>query len=137
MPSPLHDFREGLLLRDSDAYAEWHRGKVAQQRRKGVRVTAGMAADNSPPLVAYVNHGRWLVDCPCGSGAYVDPMAEVARCAGQGCGLVSRVLLPPVSDRSEIERLLLARRRPPERNWRHPETIDDLRRENEAHGVAV
>ena len=47
------------------------------------------AAPDSPPV--YLNYGRWLVDCPCGSGARITP-AGTAYCFD--CGRIMTVAVP-------------------------------------------
>ena len=87
-----------------------------------------------PVVRAYMNWGRWVVDCPAGCGGA--ELASSNRCAS--CGEEYRVDFPP--ERQAIERLLALR---PEtkkgvashRNWRPGETLADLRRENIEHGV--
>jgi hypothetical protein len=79
-----------------------------------------------------VNHGRWLFDCPvCGNSGLATPGISTVQCTA--CVAEHRVSFP--DDRAEIERLLLARPNAENRNWREPETVEDLRRENEAHAV--
>jgi len=80
---------------------------------------------------AYVNHGRWVADCPtCASGLAVDPDAPEAPCLS--CGSIHRVRAPRVY--KAIERALLVR---PvhNRNWLPGETVADIRTENMAHGL--
>lgn len=98
--------------------------------------------------LVYMNHGRWVVDCPrdeC-DWAYAATTADgkpryQAACAGgpdlfghgwvRGCGCRIDLAWPPLDAAMEIERVLFARARPVNRNWRHPETVDGLSREND------
>ena len=118
MPIRLWTYKDIYGVRDSPGYAAAHAAHCA-------------AHDLTPetdthPLVAYVNHNRWLVDCAvCGSGVGVDFDATppVARC--YGCGTIhTAILLPP--DRAAIEAALHPRRRAATRNWRAPATVADL-----------
>ena len=95
-----------------------------------------------PATFAYVNHGRWLVDCPfCGSTQIAAKSDRRFLCAGaDGCanaqvgGAYIPVVWPKDADRIEAE--LLQRPTPNNRNWMPGETVKDLRRENAEHGVA-
>jgi hypothetical protein len=56
-------------------------------------------------------------------------------CAGsgadRGCGTRIDLAWPPLDAALEIERILFARAQPLARNWRRPELVDGLSRENE------
>lgn len=95
-------------------------------------------------LIAYVNDGRWIADCPhCRAGMMLDPEWTRFPCLGAGCyRLYSDVLWPP--NVRAIEEALYRR---PMRNqhWgtergtkRDPglpvETVDDLEQDNGRHG---
>jgi hypothetical protein len=117
-------------------------------RRKGVRVlNEGAAAVGLPPdgavrgsVVAYVNEGRWIAECPNGCGFAIvaseaDPVFWCADCGGDAW---QRVLFP--RRKRAIERALL--KRPAmhpfyasHRNWLPGETVEALERENEIWGV--
>jgi hypothetical protein len=88
-------------------------------------------------LHARVDHGRWIVDCPCeGCNG-----AELAWGGGFFCcecrngdhnGNLLAVKYPV--ERLQIERVLL--KRPIEnRNWHSGESVDDLIAENKEHGL--
>lgn len=84
-------------------------------------------------LMPYVNHGRWVADCPCGGGMGA---REDWPLTCFDCGTVYP---PPVfpPDASEAE-AVLAERPAGARHWRPlVETVDDLRGENARHDVAV
>jgi hypothetical protein len=112
-----------------------------------------------PPLTekansvnARIEHGRWLVDCPCGS-AYVPSQAEpyliCIECANQdNDGKWIDIIFP--ANKEAIEATLL--KRPiivkryrqtnspmfaENRNWTPGETIDQLRQENLEHGLEI
>lgn len=95
--------------------------------------------------IAYVNHGRWVADCPhpdCHSAEhYQDPYngkygglrPNAFHCtAPGGCGLSYPVVWPP--NIAEIERWLVMRPIMTTRNWLPGETIADLVLENAEHG---
>lgn len=88
---------------------------------------------------AYMNHGRWVADCPaegCGfsalAGSHLDcPAHDVVR-----------VVWPTDLEREEIEAELNLRPVDPlvgakHANWRPGETVESLRAENVEHGVGV
>ena len=117
-------------VRSLDQMRQRHADILAKNRARGFPVEAHTDAR---PIVARVNHGRWLVDCvACGSGAGVDPDWPEARCFG--CGAIyTSVVLPP--DRVAIETVLVKRPRLDTRNWEPGETADTLRAENVERGV--
>ena len=82
---------------------------------------------------AYVNHGRWVVDCPepyCGGAGLAE---TVLVC--ENCKRVTQVVWP--TNRTDIDRALVPRPVPQTRNWTPGETVEDLLKENEAHGVDI
>jgi hypothetical protein len=85
--------------------------------------------------VAYVNHGRWVVDCP-------TPYCNEAHLAGpvtcDGCSQTYSSRFP--ADAALIDAVLSRRVVVETRNWLPGETVQDLEAENEAHrheGVVV
>ena len=113
--------------------------RVAAEWR-AAHVTKGEPGYDSPlydepnPTAAYVNDGRWLIDCDCGSGAMTTAPGPQAIAVCFSCGAVwTTLLFPPPPVRGEIEGLLSARRWRRNQNWKPGETVEDLRRENEAH----
>lgn len=91
-----------------------------------------------PVAVAYVNHGRWVADCPFGCGG-----AELAReewficreCLNYGCaGARLALVWPAEEDIGAIEAALVVR---PliHRNWDPIESLGFLLAENVAHGL--
>jgi hypothetical protein len=88
---------------------------------------------------AYVNHGRWVVECPvCGGGERV-PTAEgsptTILCQVPACGTELGVIFP--EKRAQIESVLLLRENLVNRNWSPGETVADLEAENVEHGVVT
>jgi hypothetical protein len=85
----------------------------------------------SEPRDAYVNHGRWIVDCDC-QGAGFASRAWKASCCFD-CGAVfTGVKFPRNAD--QIEKALL-KRQPVNRNWKRGETIKGLLAENDEQGL--
>lgn len=106
-----------------------------------------MTALITPPHVkAYINHGRWIAECPfeCGSARQLQPNEQTFHCSE--CQSVLSVKWPDNAD--EIWEVLAERRAPRTRNWfpvGHPlaekhrlptgQTVKELReeqKENEA-----
>lgn len=116
-------------VRDTAQYRRRHAAVMAKMRQTGRRVTV---AESREPIEARIDHGRLIVDCPCGAGNAVDADATLACCFG--CGLVHlHVVLPPKKDLAAIEKVLLRRQRPHHRNWTPGETVEKLQAENERH----
>lgn len=91
---------------------------------------------------AYVNHGRWCVDCPhgCGSAQYAsrtDRRFFCVDCSNRGDGRWVPVVWPSDLEISTIEAVLSARPDPRSQNWRPGELIQDLIAENKAAGLEV
>lgn len=94
-------------------------------------------------IYAYVNHGRWIAECPKCRWAVQGSPAELAAkplvCGvlpdgrpSRGCGHQDRVQFPPEAE--AIMRVLEVREET-RRNWTPAETLADLRIENAAHGL--
>lgn len=87
-------------------------------------------------LVPYINHGRWVADCPCGAGIAINPLWSTAACLDTGCHRTfSHISMP--ADWQELEGALLLRPFLKNRNWTRQETLNDLRVENFARGLGV
>ena len=91
---------------------------------------------------AYINHGRWIVECECHEAHQLKPGPKRWRCEmlvdGRhvGCGTEYSVIWPNRKLRRQIETVLSTR--PYEnRNWWPWETVDQLVAENLEHGCAV
>ncbi|MCU4184032.1 hypothetical protein K6U06_06645 [Acidiferrimicrobium sp. IK] len=89
---------------------------------------------------AYVNHGRWMVDCPhgCGSAQYAshaDRRMFCVECSSGGTGLWITVSWPSPADVAAIEAALSCRL-VPNRNWRPGETVEQLHAQNAFNGAA-
>ena len=94
-------------------------------------------------MMALLNHGRWVVDCPaddCVAVLFADRPAcecrDVSVCDHPSipCGAPVEATFPPRRD--DIDRLLNVRPRV-NRNWLPGETLAELKRENLIHGVGI
>jgi len=95
---------------------------------------------------AYVNHGRWIADCPddgchaalkvVDTGIACDCMDEVV-CDHPAIphGLAIDIVYPEAQ--TDITRLLDLRPKRENRNWYPGETLSDIKAENVTHGVRV
>jgi len=83
-------------------------------------------------LNAYVNHSRWVADCPvCNGGLAVNPDMPSGCCLD--CGTVYTIRFP--TDPDAVERTLCERPNLTNRNWQPGETVDKLISENIIHSV--
>lgn len=96
------------------------------------------AAVDATPLVPFVNHGQWIVQCPDCNGAQEasanDHRFWCCDCLNAGVGGAWRPVAWPLNA-AAIEAALVVRPRKVNRNWRLPETVPDLLAENIAMGV--
>lgn len=111
---------------------------VARAKKAGRQVV-----DDDRALIAYVNHGRWVADCPhCNGGIMLDPTWPLAACLGAGCHRVFRAIAQP-AEWAQIEEIL-AVRPVPHQHWGYErgvarsltapvQSIADLHRENAEH----
>lgn len=95
-------------------------------------------------MIPYLNHGRWVIDCPsltCGGAERVQPWQHLIVCVcadrdfcqhGPYCGTIIQLDWP--ADRAAIEAVMLFR---PllNRNWYPGEPVEHLVEENAAHGL--
>lgn len=98
---------------------------------------------------AYVNHGRWIANCPrkyCANAIALKPKETTFHCSGPGgCKMVAPVEWP--SDAEEIWNVLMERPVPTTRNWfpsghvmalkcglPHGQSPEDLREEAREYG---
>lgn len=108
-------------------------GIYARMRMMGILQSVPLAVDDSSPLNAYVNHGRWLVKCECGGCEYAweEKLFMCQSCWNSGHKHKLRRVAFPLY-RKAIE-MMLAQRPLINRNWKPGETIDRLRKENREH----
>lgn len=105
-----------------------------QFRRRAQAITARTKVEHEDGVfIARVEHGRWLADCPCGSGVAVHPEWPNAGCLE--CGRWWPVVLP--SDWKVIEDVLIARPQALNRGWLIGETVEKLEAENEQRGLPI
>jgi len=88
---------------------------------------------NGPPLMARINHGRWVVDCECNGAelAFDEGIFMCQSCYNAGTRHQTRLVVFP-KNRQAIETALLQRPEP-NRNWYPGETVTKLLAENKAH----
>ena len=119
-----------------DRFAEW----AVRMHGKNRQFVRHLPSDvhGSESVAAFVNDGRWLVQCPSCNGAQwasdADHRFKCDECLNSWCGGVwVRVVWP--AQRRQIEALLEAR---PLRaqNWTPDQSLDELAAANAAHGVA-
>ena len=115
------------------AATAWRARAFAKTRR---RQYENALTDVATDIHAYVNHGRWLVDCVCGNGVPVDRVDGPAEAVCFSCGAVWTGIVFP-DERREIETLLTTRRWDTHQNWKPGETVDKLQRENDEHRGAL
>ncbi len=93
-------------------------------------------------IPAEINHGRWIVNCPepgCRGASLADPARPIFMCPS--CWNAThghywlQVEFP--TEREAIEAELLARPLAANRNWVPGESVEQLRRDNAAHGHAA
>ncbi len=90
-------------------------------------------------IKAYINHGRWIGECPYVDGGAMmldltEPYFICPSCGNwRDDGKWHEVVVP--KNRKVIEELLLARFDATTQNWNPTETVKDLKRENKAMGV--
>ena len=130
--------RTVFKYRDKHDYQAWLR-KQAEVKGIVFQPQDILAIDKvTPKAVAYVNHGRWVADCPdrCGGAMLLDPNLPYmcGECFNIIIGGKWRLIQWP-TDRLEIEMVLDKRPFSINRNWWPVETVDDLKRENRDHGV--
>jgi len=105
-----------------DDYRKWHEMVVT--------VREGKTWASPEGVVAYVNHGRWVVDCHwCKKGVLTRPDWAFAGCAECGAYYEADKLTFPSDPR--IEEILRMRPDRDSQHWDSKQTADDLLRENE------
>ena len=91
-----------------------------------------MSTPHLNPL-AYLNHGRWVVDCPDPDCAGAELAQQVFVCSN--CKRMAEVVWP--GDKMLIDAATAVRPVPQTRNWTPAETVSDLQQENIMYGVDV
>ena len=117
-----------------------YRGFVERECRTRWQTHANWEVNSStPPLYAEIDHANWRVVCDTCREAMVINYGELYFCpnclnAAYG-GKARLVMFPNQSDRIRIEELLSKRPNPNNRNWLPYETVENLIKENELHGI--
>lgn len=118
--------REAHHVGSADEYRTWVlklRARLAPQQ-PGLR-------ESTTPLPAYVSHGRWVVQCPCGNCPSASREWGIAVCVE--CGVVHPC---DFSERADtVEAILLARPGVLHRDFFPTEAIARKHGEPEAHSV--
>lgn len=88
-------------------------------------------------VAAYINHGRWVADCPnCNGG--IAAWAENDACCCLDCGRVYHAVFPSTRKRDKVEAILLERPSGAYMNWNPDrESIADLKAESILRGFPV
>jgi hypothetical protein len=105
----------------------WHRWDVEPFVPSGVALDA--------PLLAEVNHGRWIVQCPCGGAQFTAPGIDrffCVDCLNESVGGQWVAISWDGIDVGGIEAALVERE-PVNQNWLG-ETVGELREETERGG---
>ena len=117
---------------------EWFDRADAIARSNGnPRNLGGISSSCSVP--ANVDHGRWIVHCPCGSARMTAPgvLFWCPDCGNQWAGRDQvPVVWPPADVKALIEALLDVRALP-DRFWLVGETVEDLASQNQVLGLPV
>ena len=113
--------------------------RAAKQMRVNLAALHHDVDTSAPPATAYVNHGRWVADCPsegCAGATSIMPGAGFfcGECLNAEVGHRYRPVVWPAA-RAGIEDALCCRRLPQSANWRPGETVRDLEDENEQRGL--
>jgi hypothetical protein len=85
------------------------------------------------PREAYINHGRWVVDCDCNGAGLTSTTFKLTCCFD--CGRVYTSVTFP-KDAEKIEDALLKRREQAQRNWKG-ETLKAILSENKEQSDGV
>ena len=124
--------REMFGVSTASEYRAWVQARPQAPEGVGAKVDP-----IAPPVVAYINEGRWVADCPdCNAGMMLLPGAPFlcGLCFNVRIGSYSRLVVWPANP-AEIEAVLLLRPMAINRNWRPGETVWTLLAENVEHGV--
>jgi len=119
--------------------AETYFGKInSPEARKRIKNRANIRkrTQSSKILQAYINHGRWVVNCPfCNNAEFYwgDGFFFCSECENRGNGGRLYLVSMP-KERNRIEKLL-AKRPIENQNWFPDEPISKLEEENKEHGV--
>lgn len=116
-----------------------HWGPLLGLRQARVIASPPEDSDRSEKtLPAFVNDGRWVFVCPCGSAQLASRTDRRFWCwECRAAGWTDVAWPDDDDDLAEAERILSARPDASSRNWKPWEqTVEDLAAENAAHGLA-
>ena len=109
MDDCIHGPAEGHLhsgVSDVTSYLEVHSRAMGKKGKNVFEV--------DDPIDAYINHGRWVINCECNGGGLTSPTFKVSCCFD--CGRrYTNVVFP--NDAKKIEKELMKRREQHHRNW--------------------
>lgn len=137
------DWQPGIQIKDGGHVHSSYR--IMHQRLAVERLGYGPPGTIQGEILASINHGRWIVDCPqqgCG-GAVIASMEEpvyfCSHCGNAANDGHSYAVVFPKFWR-ELETDLVKRPAPspmmaPHRNWKPGETLAAIKRETIAHRV--
>lgn len=115
-----------------DGYLMWHATKIAMNRQQAPGHYGAIEVHSvKVPLVVYINDGRWVGNCSCGSGVSVSPEWRLGCCAS--CGAIYEQLTLPGDSDDIVE--ALEKRPVPNQNWNPGESVDQLLIENAEHSI--
>lgn len=140
-------------MRDASQYAQRVPGGVPAEREatavhlavrnprvelEGLTIPWGSIDVGGDAVYAVANHGRWVVNCPDCHGAQLASVSDhrfmCFDCGNAGNDGCYRPVIWP-KNHAKIAALLDARPDVTLRNWSPPETVTDLRHENEVLGL--
>ena len=110
-------------VKDLATYREFHTRTVGEKLH-----------EIDDPREAYINHGRWVVNCDCAGAGLTSRAWHVSCCFD--CGAVYTKITFP-RNAKKIEEALLARPLLKNRNWSRVETLERLLSENETQETLV
>lgn len=122
-----------------DVYGKEGATAVVELMRESGAEIATPADDSptTPSVVAYINFGRWVTDCECGSAQVLDQNDQrffCVRCLNSISNGNWRAVVWP-AEASNIEDALLVRPDVGTRNWLPGQSVVTLEDENEARGL--
>lgn len=122
MPGPVHR-AEDFYLPPPELPAEaWDQAPAAERVVRWMETKAQRRIATPPRDVvigtayAYINHGRWVADCPCGSAQVVTPADPALYCVDCLPDGWLTLIFPADCASAEAEVAELPKR---ERNWRN------------------
>lgn len=138
------DFNSSMSFRQKLA-AFWRRYQPAKGMPKiGDPETGEIDMSALDKVEAFIDHGRWIVECPssvCAWAILAPDVETIFVCASCGTPEYFRIVFPRSRQSIETELMKRPSRIPGDpwkadhRNWRPGETLGFLRQENAAHGV--